>query len=105
MTPDSKIPTEKQSQPDISLDSVDLAWTAPLIRTDGSSIALSEIQRYGIFYGLNTKDLSKVLKVDSDETFYSFKSLTRGRWHFAIVVVDTRGLKSPRSKVVSKLLN
>lgn len=99
------LPADNKGQPDISLNSVDLSWTAPLTRMDGSSIALSEIQRYEILYGLSSKDLSKVLKVDSDETFYRFKSLTQGHWHFSIVVVDSDGLRSPPSKVVSKKLN
>lgn len=97
ITPDLELATR--------VSNVDLSWTAPLTRMDGSSIALSEIQRYEIRYGLSSKDLSKVLKVDSGETFYRFKSLPQGRWHFAIVVVDDNGLRSPPSKVVSKLLD
>ncbi|MEX0604314.1 MAG: fibronectin type III domain-containing protein [Marinobacter sp.] len=95
----------QQPQPGTSLNSVDLSWTAPLTRMDGSSIALSEIHHYEIRYGMSAKDLSKLQKVDSDETRYRFKSLRQGRWHFSIVVVDDNGLKSPPSGLVTKKLN
>lgn len=94
-----------KAQPGISLDSVDLSWTAPLTRMDGSSIALSEIHHYEVRYGMSTKDLSKLQKVDSDETRYRFKNLLQGRWHFSITVVDDNGLRSPPSSLVSKVLN
>ncbi len=105
ITPDSDLPTADKSQPAIAIDSVDLSWTAPLTRTNGSSIALSEIQRYEILYGSSAQDLSTILKVDSDVTTFHFKSLTEGPWYFAVVVVDDNGLRSSPSKVVSKVLN
>ncbi len=90
--------------PPSSSSTVSLSWTAPLTRMDGTSIALSEIDHYMIWYGKNAKNLSKVHEVDGDKTAYLFQNLPLGRWHFRITVVDDRGLQSPPSPLVSKYL-
>jgi len=89
------------STPETSEGSVTLSWTAPSTRTDGSSISLSEIDHYLIRYGQNSEVLSEEVEVPADATSRSFETLATGTWYFQIQVVDTSGLLSVFSDVVS----
>lgn len=80
---------------------VTLSWTAPGTRMDGTSISLSEIAYYEIQYGQNPENLAETQRIDSIETSYQFNDLPPGSWYFTIKVVDTFGLESPASEIVS----
>ncbi|WP_404362263.1 PA14 domain-containing protein [Marinobacter sp.] len=77
-----------------------LSWTAPLTRADGSSISLSEIASYRIYYGQSAQGLDQTVTVDGSETSTKIEGLASGTWYFAIQVIDTDGLKSPLSEPV-----
>lgn len=79
-----------------------LTWTAPLTRTDGSSIQLSEIDSYEIAYGTSPTELGNYMTVDGAETSVEISGLAAGTWYFSIRVIDTNGLASEYSEVVSK---
>ncbi|SHK80604.1 PA14 domain-containing protein [Marinobacter antarcticus] len=81
-----------------------LTWTAPLMRTDGSSLSLSAIDHYLVNYGQNPSDLTYQVQLDGDATSYEFNELGSGDWNFSIQVVDTNGLVSVPSDQVSKLI-
>lgn len=87
------------TEPDTS--SVTLQWTAPLTRVDGSSISLSEIQSYEILYGSSPDTLSETVTVDGGQTSGKVSGLTPGTWYFSIRVIDTNGLMSENSEVLS----
>lgn len=89
------------STPETNEGSATLNWTAPSTRTDGSSISLSEIDHYRIIYGEEPEVLGQEVEVPADSTSYSFEALTTGTWYFQIQVVDTSGLNSTFSEVVS----
>ena len=91
-TPDSDIQTENGS--------VTLTWSAPLTRLDGSSIALSEIDRYRVLYGQSPDTLNQTVIVDGAETSVEISGLETGTWYFAMQVIDINGLESPVSQVV-----
>ncbi|KPQ01381.1 PA14 domain-containing protein [Marinobacter sp. HL-58] len=78
-----------------------LSWTPPGTRMDGTSISLSEIDYYEIQYGQNSENLTENQPIDGAETSYEFNNLSPGTWYFTIRVVDTNGLGSPPSEIVS----
>lgn len=82
--------------------SATLTWTAPLTRVDGTAISLSEIASYEISYGTSADNLSKSVTVDGSETSVEIADLSPGTWYFSIRVIDSSGLASAYSEVVSK---
>jgi hypothetical protein len=76
---------------------VTLSWTPPGTRVDGSSIALSEIDRYKIHYGQNPQKLDKETEVPAGTTKSVITNLASGPWYFTIQVIDTNGLSSEPS--------
>ena len=78
-----------------------LSWTAPLTRVDGSSISLSEIQSYEILYGSSPESLSNTITVDGSQTSAEITGLSPGTWYFAIRVIDTDGLTSENSQILT----
>ncbi len=81
--------------------SATLSWTAPLTRVDGSSISLSEIQSYEILYGSSPDRLSNTITVDGSQTSAEVTGLSPGTWYFAIRVIDTDGLTSENSEILT----
>lgn len=79
-----------------------LTWTAPLTRQDGSTLSLGEIDHYEINYGQAPDLLDLSVTVPGDTTSYTFEYLGTGTWYFTVEVVDSDGLSSPPSEVVSK---
>ncbi len=101
VSPQSTAP--ETSEPEAPTEgSVNLSWSAPGTRMDGTSISLSEIDHYEIQYGQSPESLTESLHVESTETSYQFTNLSPGTWYFTIKVVDTNGLESQPSAVVSK---
>ena len=89
------------STPETGQGAVTLGWTAPSTRTDGSSLALSEIDYYWISYGQDAQNLSQQVEVEAGTTTRTFEGLETGTWYFQVQVVDTSGRTSPSSDVVS----
>jgi hypothetical protein len=96
---DGSTTTPAPSEPDTG--AVTLSWTAPLTRVDGSSISLSEIQSYEILYGSSPDSLSNRFTVDGGQTSAEVTGLSPGTWYFAIRVIDTSGLASKNSEVLT----
>lgn len=92
---------EPQTTPPTDSGSVTVSWTAPGTRMDGSSLALSEIEQYEIRYGNDRENLNLVQTVEGQETSYTFTGLTSGLWHFSISVIDTNGLRSSPSEILT----
>ena len=96
---DGSTSTPAPSEPDTA--SVTLNWTAPLTRVDGSSISLSEIQSYEIQYGSSPESLPNTVTVDGSQTSAEVTGLSPGTWYFAIRVIDTDGLTSENSQILT----
>ncbi len=96
---DGSTTTPVPSEPDTA--SATLSWTAPLRRVDGSSISLSEIQSYEILYGSSPDSLSNTVTVDGAQTSAEITGLSSGTWYFAIRVIDTDGLTSENSQILT----
>lgn len=96
---DGSTSTPVTSQPETG--TATLSWTAPLTRVDGSSISLSEIQSYEILYGSSPESLSNTITVDGSQTSAEITGLSPGTWYFAIRVIDTNGLTSENSQILT----
>ena len=88
----------------------ELSWTAPNTRADGSPLAPTEISEFRIYYGV---DVDKPLVIDQSYTSVTGEnaasiSITlapRARPYvvsFAATTVDTDGLESELSEIVTK---
>ena len=80
---------------------VTVSWTAPSTRTDGSSIALSEIDYYLLEYGQSEVLLDQSVTVDAGQNSYTFETLESGTWYFTIRVIDDNGISSSPSPIMS----
>lgn len=78
-----------------------LRWAAPTTRTDGSSIALSQISGYRIRYGTAPGSYTRTVNVSDGDTRYTFQGLTAGTYYFVVSAVDSTGLESGYSNAVS----
>jgi hypothetical protein len=83
--------------------SIKLSWTPPTTRTDGSSLAQSEIAGYRIFRGATQSDLVEVENVTGNATTYEFSNVPAGTYYFALKAYDVDGNESDFSNVVEKV--
>lgn len=82
-----------------------LSWVAPATRVNGEGLAMGELDSYIISYGQDASELSKIIEINDASTMeYTIDNLGTGEWFFSIQVVDTDGLISPPSDVVSKTI-
>ena len=82
-----------------------LSWVAPATRVNGEGLAMGELDSYIISYGQDVSDLSKTIEINDASTMeYTINDLGAGEWFFSIRVVDTDGLISAPSDVVSKTI-
>lgn len=80
---------------------VTISWAAPVTRTNGQPLTASDIASYEIYW---TRDVdTRAGTVNKPRTSQStlFYVFTPDIYHFAMSAIDTTGLKSPLSKVVS----
>lgn len=95
--------TNKGSQGSVSTASAQLTWGAPLKRVSGESIAMGELYGYRISYGRDPEALDEKVTInEASTTTYTISNLSQGKWYFAVQAIDTDGLESPLSEVVSK---
>ena len=77
---------------------INLSWVAPAEREDNSSISLSEIAGYQVFYGKEQGLYSSSITInDGTATGYTFTSLPAGTYYFAVTTIDTEGRESQYS--------
>jgi hypothetical protein len=102
--PESPVTSQPGGTGDAS-GSVTLSWTPPGTRVDGSSISLSEIDRYRINYGQDAANLTQTLEVPAGTTSTTVTGLAPGTWYFTIQVIDINGLSSEPSDPVEHQVN
>lgn len=79
-----------------------LAWSAPLTREDGSSLADGEIRGYQLYYRLRHQENYRTLFIKHNEgTRLTLDEFDPGAYEFSITTVDTDGLESRRSEPVT----
>ena len=89
--------------PPVEQQIVSLSWTAPSTRTDGTSLPLSELVGYRVYYGTSPTEMTLQEDIIGvSETSTSYSNLGPGVYYFAVTVYDVDGLESSFSQVVSK---
>jgi hypothetical protein len=97
--------TPPTSQPPVTQPAqATLSWLPPTENTDGT--ALSDLAGYVILYGTSPSTLDKTVRLDNPGlTRYVIEGLTPGTWYFAMQSINTRGVTSDLSEVVSKTIS
>jgi hypothetical protein len=82
---------------------VTIAWTPPTENTNGST--LTNLAGYHLYYGTTQSNLSKVVDITNPGlATYVLSDLTSGTWYFALTSVNTAGVESARSTVISTVV-
>jgi fibronectin type 3 domain-containing protein len=84
-----------------------LIWIAPTQREDGSSLPLSEIIGFRVYYGTETGNYGRQIVVEFPNTSLNLPSLNvvQGTTYYMVVTtIDTEGRESPYSDEVVKTL-
>jgi hypothetical protein len=80
-----------------------LSWVAPTENTDGSMLA--DLTGYVVRYGQTSGSLDQTVSLaNSSLTRYVVEGLSSGQWYFAIEAVNSSGVHSNLSEVVSKTI-
>ena len=78
-----------------------VTWTRPTLNTDGSP--LSNASGYRIEYGISPTNLTlSVYATDASNTSATIGGLGAGTYYFAVATLNSAGVASARSDVVSK---
>lgn len=90
----------------------ELSWSAPTERVDGTPMGLDEIAEYRVFYSVDGQPTTDgefiTIGPDATSETVTLELTPRSEDYtvsFAIVVVDTNGLESEPSEMVSKVFN
>ena len=76
---------------------------APITRTDGSTLPISEIAGYKVYMGSSATELA--FKTDIPDPYtveHQITQLSEGTYYFAVTTYDHANLESELSSVVSK---
>lgn len=84
---------------------ISLSWVPPFEREDNSSLSLSEIAGYNIYYGTTLGTYpNKVSIFDGSAVGYTFSDFPAGTHHFVITTIDTEGRESQNSSATSLVI-
>lgn len=102
----SAVPAFAQEPEPVPTFEVELSWTIPTMRTDGSPLPISEIAGYNIYYGTSEGAYPNNIFVDGGQADQFIVSelamLSATTYYFVVTTVDTNGLESRFSNPVSK---
>ena len=91
---------------DTPTGAVTLNWTAPVARTDGSPIAMSEIAGFTVHYGTSEGSHPNRLNVDDGSaTSATIADLQLGTYYLVVTTRDDAGRESGDSSEVAKVVN
>jgi len=86
-----------------STGAVTISWMPPTENTDGS--ALTNLAGYHIYYGTSQSSLSHVINITNPGlATYVVSNLSAATWYFALASVNSKGVESPRTAVVSHVV-
>jgi hypothetical protein len=95
------VPSQGASLPP---SAVTIAWTPPTENTNGST--LTNLAGYHIYYGTSQSNLDKVVDITNPGlASYVLSDLTSGTWYFALTSVNSAGVESVRSTVISTVVD
>lgn len=73
---------------------VTIDWVAPAARADGSSLLLSDIAGYKVYYGKASGDYSNSLEIKDGTSQSTTVSVAPGLNYFVVTCLDTAGRES-----------
>jgi len=87
-----------------STRSVNVSWTAPTTRSDGSP--LNDLDGFRIYYGTTSGNYTQTVTVnDENATSYVISGLTPGTYYFAVTAFDSANNESTHSTEASVNIN
>lgn len=85
--------------------SATLSWSIPTTRANGSALAPGELTGYEIYITTEKSGTSEVLEIkDPLKISHQISNLSPDVYHFAVSALDTNGLASELSEVVTKTI-
>jgi Putative Ig domain len=88
----------------IAIGSVELSWDPPVQNADGST--LTDLGGYKIYYGRDLNTLGRSVTLNNPGlTRYVVENLSPARWYFTMTSVNSDGVESSRSAVISKTIS
>ena len=89
--------------PSGSTGSVTISWLPPTENVNGS--ALTNLAGYRIYYGTSEASLTKVVNITNPGlATYVLSNLSAATWYFALTSVNSSGAESPRTAVMSHVV-
>ncbi len=84
-------------------DTISVSWLAPTENTDGS--ALTNLAGYTIYYGSSASAMTQKVSINTvGELSYVLSNLTPGTWYLEVVAINSAGVQSAPSSIVSVTL-
>jgi hypothetical protein len=88
----------------VSSGTATLSWTAPTVNTDGS--ALTNLSGYRIYYGTSAGALDQTIQLSGTGLItYVISNLSPATYYFALTAINSLGIESDKSNIVSKVIN
>ncbi|MBK8307042.1 MAG: fibronectin type III domain-containing protein [Gammaproteobacteria bacterium] len=85
--------------------SATLSWSVPTTRANGSALAFGELAGYEIYITTEKSGTSKVIEIKNPQKIsHNVSDLSPDTYHFAVSALDTNGLVSELSAVVTKTI-
>lgn len=80
---------------------ITLAWVAPAEREDNSTLSLSAIAGYKVYFGTTQGQYSNSLTInDGSATGYTFNDFAAATYYFVVTTIDTEGRESQFSSEI-----
>ncbi|WLQ11634.1 immunoglobulin domain-containing protein [Hahella aquimaris] len=79
-------------------------WQPPTTREDGSALALEDISGYRIYVTNDAGSLEATYDVPAGQYYHYFDNLETGTHYFTITAIDTSGMESDFSELMSKTI-
>ena len=87
----------------VATGSMDLSWTAPATRSDGTPLSLADINGYRIYYGESAGNYTKSVDIaDGSAQSARVTDIPVGSYHVVMTTYDTDGRESGHSASVVK---
>ncbi|MFK8020383.1 MAG: fibronectin type III domain-containing protein [Pseudomonadales bacterium] len=104
-TPVSPVVPVAPPKPAPVTGSARLSWNIPTQRENGESLSLNEIASYEIYVTAENAGSSRTIRLDNrNQTQFTLEPLSTDTYYFSMVTIDTDGMYSELSQVVSKTI-
>lgn len=82
-----------------------ISWTIPTKRVNGAALPISELKGYEVYWTRSSDKARGTIKISSrTQASAAFDAYTPATYYFAMAAIDTSGLKSPLSTMVTAKL-